>query len=69
MEAKQWVWPQWVVHFSSSNMKDKACSGWPHTAVTPQNEEHLYQLIHTNLLMMAIMLKNSVLQLRNCANK
>jgi len=33
----------WVVCFSSvnSNVKDKPCSGWPCTAVTPQNEEHL----------------------------
>ena len=40
----------WVVCFSSvnSNVKDKPCSGWPCTAVTPQNEEHLDQLIHTN---------------------
>jgi len=39
-----------VVHFSNdnSNVKDKPCSRWQCTAVTPQNEEHLDQLIHTN---------------------
>jgi len=38
----------WVVRFSSgkSNMKDKPHSGWQCTAVTPPNEERLYQLIH-----------------------
>ena len=40
---------QWVMHFSSddSNMKDKPCSGWTCSAVTPQKEP-LYQLIHAN---------------------
>ena len=27
-------------------MKNKPFSGWPRTAITPQNEEHLNQLIH-----------------------
>ena len=38
---------QGVVHFSSgdSDMKDKAWSGRPYIAVTPQNEEHLHQLL------------------------
>ena len=41
---------QWVVCFSSSNsdVKDKPCSRQPCTVVTPQNEEHLDQLIFTN---------------------
>lgn len=41
---------QRVVHFciGNSDVKDKPCSGQPHTAVTPQNEEHLDQLIHVN---------------------
>ena len=41
---------QWVMHFSSgrwSNVRDKPCSGYLCTAVTPQNEEHLDQLICT----------------------
>jgi len=39
-----------VVLFSSGNrnMKDKPCSEWPCTAVTPQNEEYLDQLVHVN---------------------
>ena len=39
-----------VVRFSNGNsdVKDKPCSGWPCTAVTPQNEEHLDQLIRAN---------------------
>jgi len=38
----------WVVHFSSGNndVKDKPCTGWPCTAVTPQSEENFDQLIH-----------------------
>ena len=50
---------QWVVHFSSgdSNGKDKSCSRWPRAAVTPQNEEHLDQLIRVNQLIVVIMLK------------
>ena len=53
----------WVVHFNSGNsdMKDKPCSGWPHTAVTPLNEECLNQLIYMNHLMLVTMFKNSVL--------
>jgi len=41
---------QWVVHFSSgnSNMKDKPHSRWLSTAVTPQNEERLDELICVN---------------------
>jgi len=41
---------QWVARFSSGNsdMKDKPSSGRPFTAVTPQNEECLDQLIHAN---------------------
>jgi len=40
----------WVVRFSSgdSNSKDKLCSRWPCTAVTPLNEECLDQLMHVN---------------------
>ena len=39
-----------MASFSSgdSNMKDKPRSRWPCTAVTPQNEERLDQLIHAN---------------------
>jgi len=41
----------WVVCFSSGDrhVKDKPCSGWPWTAAAPQNEEHLDQLISTNV--------------------
>ena len=41
---------QWVMHFSSgdSNVNDKPHSGWPHTAVTPRNNECLYQLTCAN---------------------
>jgi len=41
---------RWVALFSSgdSGMKDKPCSGWPCTAVTPRNEERLDQLIRAN---------------------
>jgi len=41
---------RWVARFSSgdSDVKDKPRSGWLRTAVTPQNEEHLDQLIHVN---------------------
>ena len=38
---------EWVVRFSR-NMKDKPHSCQPSTAVTPQNEECLDQLIHAN---------------------
>jgi len=38
----------WAVCFSNGNVKDKPCSGQPCTAVTPQNEECLDQLIHVN---------------------
>ena len=38
---------EWVVRFSN-NMKDKPHSCQPSTAVTPQNEECLDQLIHAN---------------------
>ena len=40
----------WVVRFNSgdSDVKDKLHSGWPCTAVTPQNEECLYQLFCVN---------------------
>jgi len=40
----------WVVHSSSgdSDVKDKLCSRWPCTIVTPQNEERLDQLICKN---------------------
>ena len=39
-----------VVRFSSgdSDVKEKPCSGWPCTAVTPRNEERLDQLIRAN---------------------
>ena len=40
----------WVVHFSSSNMKDKPCSGWLCTAVSPQNEEQLHQFTQVSWL-------------------
>ena len=38
------------MRFSSgdSNMKDKPHSGWACTAITPQKEECLKQLIHAN---------------------
>jgi len=41
---------RWVVRFSSgdSDVKDKLYSGWPCTSITPQNEEHLNQLICAN---------------------
>lgn len=41
----------WVVHSSSgtNDVKDKTYSGWPWTAITPQNEESHNQLICTNL--------------------
>ena len=41
------------MHFSSSdsNVIEKPCSGWPCTAVPPQNEARLDQLIHTNQIM------------------
>ena len=41
---------RWVARFSSGNgdVKNKPCSGWPCTAVTPRNEEHLDQLIRAN---------------------
>ena len=53
---------QWVVCFSSgdSNMKDKLLSQQPCTAVTPQNEDLLDQLIYTNQLMVLTMSKNNV---------
>ena len=40
----------WVAHFSSgdSDVKEKPCSEWPCTAVTPWNEECLDQLICAN---------------------
>ena len=44
-----------------SNVEDKPCSGWPWTAVTPQNEECLNKLICVNQLMVVSVLKNSVL--------
>jgi len=39
-----------VLCFSSGNsdVKDKPHSGWPHTSVTPQNEEWPDHLIHVN---------------------
>ena len=40
---------QWVAHFSSGDdVKEKSRSGWPCTAVTPRNKEHLDQLIRGN---------------------
>ena len=41
---------RWVERFSSgdNNVKDKPRSGQSCTAVTPQNEKHLNQLIHAN---------------------
>ena len=46
-------------HFSSGNhnMKDKPHSGWLGTAVTPKNEEHLDQSVHTNWLISVSILK------------
>ena len=37
-----------MVHFYSggSDVKDKPCTRWAFTAVTPQKEERLYQFIH-----------------------
>jgi len=45
---------QWVVRFCSGNsdVKDKQHSRQPCTAVTPQNEDSLYQLTCTNLWIM-----------------
>ena len=53
----------WVVSFScgNSDVKDKQCSRGLCTAVTPQNKEHLNQLIHVNQLMVVTVLINSVL--------
>lgn len=50
-------------HFKSgdTDVKSRPCSGWPRTAVTPQDEEHLNQLICTNQLMVVAMVKNSIL--------
>ena len=41
---------QWVLHLScfDNNMKDKPCSRWQCTAVTPRNEVRLNQLNHAN---------------------
>jgi len=41
---------RWVARFSSGNsdVKDKPHSRWPCTAVTPQNEERLDQLVCVN---------------------
>ena len=44
-----------------SDMKDKPRSRWPRSAVIPQNEEHLDQLIHANQLAVVTVLKQSVL--------
>lgn len=54
---------QWMMRFSSgdNNIKDKPHSRQSYTAVTPQDNESLDQLIHANQLMVANMLKNSVL--------
>ena len=56
---------RWVVYFNSgdSSVKDKPCSGLPCTAVTvtPLNEENLDQLNHANPLMVATILKHSIL--------
>lgn len=51
----------WVVHSSSStyDVKDKPHSGWPCTAVTPENEGCINQHIHVNCLMVVTLLKNS----------
>ena len=53
----------WAMHSSCSknNMKDKLCSGRSHTAITPQNELHLDQLIHMNWLMVVTTFKESPL--------
>ena len=55
METKWWMWVQWGSGWcvqaevsSFSDMKDKPRSGWPHTAVTSWNEEHLNQLLRVN---------------------
>jgi len=37
-----------MVCFGNSYVKDKSCSGWPCSAVTPQNEEDLDQLVFAN---------------------
>ena len=51
-----------MVHFSSGDRdgKNKPCSRWPCTAITPQNEERLDQFICVNWIMVVTMLKNSV---------
>ena len=41
---------QWVMHFNTGDgdMENKPHSKQPYTTATPQNEEHLNQLIHLN---------------------
>ena len=39
---------------SDNSTKDNLCSGWPCTNVTPQNLEHLDQLIHMNQEIMTL---------------
>jgi len=53
---------RWVARFSTgdSNVTDKPHSGWPWTAVTPQNEERLDQLIHANRQIMARVLRTEL---------
>lgn len=53
----------WLVHFSSgdSKVKNKPHSKQLCTAITPQNEERLDELIHTSQLMVVSVLKKSVL--------
>ena len=53
----------WITHFSGGDneLKDKPQSGQSCTTVTPQNEEHLNQLICVSWLNVVTMLKNNVL--------
>jgi len=51
--SRDWTLPP-IFHFilllCDSDVKDKPCFRWPHTAVIPQNEEQIHQLIHMNQL-------------------
>ena len=78
LETKQWMWAQWgdgwcvlgvVTMAWEMTWKNKPHSGWPCTAVTAQNEEHLSQLICTNQLMVVTVLKNSVFIAEICSIK
>lgn len=68
VETRQWMWAQWAVCSTNgnSNMEDELHSRWPCTAVTPRNESWFR---HSAQLMVVIMLKYFVLQLRICSIK